>query len=84
MVREVMRDEMVLESASVSATADHRYQCGCAAALNLSFADPAVTLPAAHKILRNLLRRFTSRDLNPVPVSTFVIDEHMRPGPLNS
>ena len=84
MVREVMRDEMVLESASVSASADHRYQCGCAAALNLSFADPAVTLLAADKILRNLLRRFPSWDLNSVPVSTFVIDEHMRPGTLNS
>jgi hypothetical protein len=27
---------------------------------------------------------FTSWDLNPVPVSTFVIDENMRPGTLNS
>jgi hypothetical protein len=64
--------------------ADHRYQCGCGAALNLSFANPAVTFPAADKIFRNLLRRFTSRDLNPVPVSSFVIDENMRPGTLNS
>ena len=84
MVREVMRDEMALESVPFGVAADHRYQCGCAAGLNLSFAHPAVTLPAADKILRNLLRRFTSRDLNSVPVSIFVIDEHMRPGALNS
>ena len=84
MVREVMRDETALESAPLSVAADHRYQCGCGAALNLSFANPAVTFTAADKILRNLLRRFTSRDLNSVPVSTFVIDENMRTGTLNS
>ena len=75
---------MALESAPASVTADHRYQCGCAAALNLSFANPAVTFPAADKILRNLLRRFPSWDLNSVPVSIFVIDEHIRTGTLNS
>ena len=57
---------------------------GCAAALNLSFGKPAVTFLATDKILRNLLRRFPSRDLNSVPVSTFVVDEHMRPRTLNS
>jgi hypothetical protein len=67
-----------------SVAADHRYQCECAAALDLSFANPAVTFSAADKILRNLLRRFPSRDLNSVPVSSFVIDKHMRPGTLNS
>jgi len=74
---------MVLESL-LNGAADYRYQCGCAAALNLSFADPAVTLPAADKILRNLLSRFPGWDLNPVSVSSFVIDENMRPGTLNS
>ena len=68
----------------LSVVADHRYQCGCTAALNLSFANPAVTFPATYEILRNLLRRFPSWDLNSVPVSIFVIDEHMRPGALNS
>src|SRR5258708_9354474 len=87
MVREVLRDEMALvalESAPLSTGADTRYQCGADAVLNLSFANPAVTLPAADKILRNLLRRFPTRDLNPVPVSSFVIDKHMRTGTLNS
>ena len=77
MVREVLRDEMALESTPLSAAADHRYQCGCAAALGLSFVQPTVTFLAADKILRNLLRRFPFRDLNSVPVSSFVIDEHM-------
>ena len=79
-----MRDEMALEPTPLSVAADHRYQCGCAAAFNLSFANPAVTFPAAHKILRNLLRRSPSRDRNSVLVSGFVIDEHMRTGTLNS
>ncbi len=59
-------------------------QYGCVAALNLSFAKPAVTFRATDKILRNLLRRFPFRDLNSVPVSSFVIDEHMRTGTFNS
>ena len=79
-----MRDEMALEPTPLSVAADHRYQCGCAAEINLSFANPAVTFPAADKILRNLLRRFPSWDLNSVPVSIFVIEEHMRPETLNS
>jgi hypothetical protein len=82
MVREVERDEMALEPTPLSVAADH--QCGCAAALNLSFGKPTVTFLSADKILRNLLRRFPSRDLNSVPVSSFVIYEHMRPGTLNS
>jgi len=49
-----------------------------------SHANPAVTLPAADKILRHLLRRFPFRDLNSVSVSNFVIDEHVRTGTLNS
>ena len=84
MVREVLRDEMALESAPLSAAADHRYQCGCAAALSLSLAKPTVTFLASDKIRGHLLRRFPFRDLNSVPVSSFVIDEHMRPGTLNS
>ena len=84
MVREVLRDEMALESTRLSAAADHRYQCGCAAAPDLSCAYPAVTFRATDKLLRNLLRRFPFRDLDSVPVSIFVIDEHMRPGALNS
>ncbi len=79
-----MRDEMALESASVCATADHRNRCGCPAALNLSFGKPTVTFLAADKILRNLLSRFPTWDLNPVSVSSFVIDENMRPGTLKS
>jgi hypothetical protein len=79
-----MCDEMALESAPLSAAADPRYQCGDAAALNLTFAEPTVTFLATNQILRHLLRRFPSRDLNSVPVSIFVIDEHMRPGALNS
>jgi hypothetical protein len=75
---------MALEPNPLSVAADHRYQCGCAAALNLSFGKPTVTFLSADKILRNLLRRFPSRDLNSVPVSSFVIDEHMRSGTLNS
>ena len=70
-----MRDEMALEPTPLSVAADHRYQCGCAAEINLSFANPAVTFPAADKILRNLLRRFPSWDQNSVPVSIFVRDE---------
>ena len=54
------------------------------ATLNFSLGKPTVTFLAADKILRNLLGRFPFRDLNPVPVSTFVIDEHMRTGTLNS
>jgi hypothetical protein len=84
MVREVVRGEMALESAPLSAAVDHHYQYGCAAALNLSFAKLTVTFRATDKILPNLLGRFPFRDLNPVPVSTFVIDEHMRTGTLNS
>ena len=84
MVRELLRDEMALEPAPLNAAADHRYQRRCAAALSLSFAKPTVTFLAADKILRNLRGRFPSRDLNSVPVSIFVIDEHMRPGTLNS
>ncbi len=86
MVRGVLhRDEMVLESLlKRSRRLSLPMWVRCAAALNLSFADPAVTLPAADKILRNLLRRFPSRDLNSVPVSIFVIDEHVRPRTLNS
>ena len=76
--------KMALEPAPLSVAADHRYQCGCAAALNLSFGKPAVTFLATDQILRHLLRRFPSRDLNSAPVSSFVIDEHMRTGTLNS
>jgi hypothetical protein len=54
MVREVVRGEMALESAPLSAAVDHRYQYGCAAVLNLSFAKPTVTFRATDKILRNL------------------------------
>ncbi len=84
MVREVVRGEMAWESAPLSAAVDHRYQYGCAAVLNLSFAKPTVTFRATDKILSNLLGRFPSRDLNSVPVSTFIVDEHMRTGTLNS
>ena len=76
--------KMALEPTPLSVAADHRYQCGCAAALNLSFANPAVTFRAADKIIRNLLRRLPSRDLNSAPVATIVIDEHLRPRTLNS
>ena len=79
-----MCDEMPLESAPLSAAADPRYQCGDAAALIRSFAEPTVTFLATDQILRHLLRRFPSRDLNSVPVSNFVVDEHMRTGTLNS
>ena len=73
-----------LESAPLSAAADHHYQCGCAAAHSLSFGKPAVSLLATDQILRHLLRRFPSRDLNSVLVSNFVVDEHMRTGTLNT
>ena len=76
--------KMALEPTPLSVAADHRYQRGCAAALNLSCGKPTVTFLTADKILRNLLRRFPSRNLKSVPVSNFVIDEHMRPGALNS
>ena len=75
--------KMALEPTPLGVAADHRYQCGCAAALNLSFGKPTVTLLTADKILRNRLRRFPSRNLKSVPVSSFVIDELMRPGTLN-
>ena len=78
-----MRDEMALGSAPLSAAADHRYRCGYAPALGLSFAKPTVTFRATDKVLRNLLRRFPFRDLNSIPISRFVIDEHMRTGTLN-
>ncbi len=84
MVREVLHHRDGFGVRPLSVVADHRYQCGCTAALNLSFANPAVTFPAADKILRNLLRRFPSRDLNSVPVSIFVIDKHMRTRTINS
>ena len=57
--------KMALEPTPLGVAADHRYQCGCAAALNLSFGKPTVTF------------------LTAVPVSSFVVDEHMRPGTLN-
>jgi hypothetical protein len=84
MVREVMRHEMALESGSVGATANSSQPMWCPAALNVSFANPTVTLLTSDKIVRNLLRRFPSGDLNPVPLSTFVVDEHMRTGTLDS
>ena len=67
-----------------NAAPDHRYQCRCAAALSLSFANPAVTFPATYEILRNLLRRFPSWNLNSVPVANLVVDEHMRTETLKS
>src|SRR6266700_7274476 len=85
MVRGDARDEMALEPTSLSAAVDHRLRMyKCAAALNLSFGKPAVTFPAADKILCNLLRRFPSRDLNSVPVANLVVDEHMRTETLKS
>ena len=58
MVREVLRDEMALESTPLSAAADHRLPNVGAPQLNLSFGKPTVTFLAADKIVRNLLRRF--------------------------
>ena len=84
MVTEVMPDESALESASVSATADHRNACGGPQRLNASFAKPTVTFLATDQILRHLLRRFPSRDLNSVPVANLVVDEHMRTETLKS
>ena len=54
------------------------------AALNFSLGKPTVTFLAADEILRNLLSRFPAWDPNPVSVSSFVIDENMRTGTLNS
>ena len=61
----------------------HRLPMWVRAGFNLSFRQPTVTFLIADKILCNLLRRFPFRDLNS-PVSSFVIDEYMRSGTLNS
>jgi hypothetical protein len=84
MVREVMRIDGFRSPLLLARPPIIAYQCRCAAALSLSFGKPTVTFRATDKILRNLLRRFPFRYRNSVPVATFVIDEHMRTGTLNS
>src|SRR6266849_4943097 len=46
--------------------------------------NPTIALPATDKVIGNLLGSFSAGDSNPIPPSSFVIDEDMRTGTLNS